>query len=103
MPTKPQDRKPKKATKYTFTVKGKTYSLPLASKGAEKVSGRVMRDALMGGQEGEMRLGFALLEACGAPQATVDVIYDLPVPACTRILAEWLALGDGDGASLPQS
>jgi hypothetical protein len=103
MPTTPQDRKPKKVTKYTFTTGGKTYSLPLASKGAENVSGRMMRDSLLGGDEGEMKLGFALLEACGADQAVIDVIYDLPVTKCLEILGDWLKLGDGDGASLPQS
>lgn len=103
MPTTPQDRKPKKATKFTFTVGSKTYTLPLASKGADKVPGRVMRDALMGGDEGEMKLGFALLEACGADPKVVDVLYDLPMPRCLKILGDWLKLGDGDGASLPQS
>lgn len=103
MPATPQDRKPKKVTRYTFTIKGKSYSLPLASKAAENIPGRVMRDALMGGDEGEMRLGFTLLEACGADRATVDAIYDLPSPECVRVLGEWIALGDGDGANLPQS
>lgn len=103
MPTTPQDRKPKKKTAFTFTVGAKSYTIPLASKGAEKVPGRVMRDALMGGDEGEAKLGFALLEACGAKQEAIDALYDLPTPRCMKILADWMKLGDGDGAGLPQS
>lgn len=102
MPTTPQDRKPRKVTRYTFTANGVEYSLPLASKGAEKISGRVLRDAAVS-EAGEARLGFVLLEACGAKQDAVDAILDLPAPECLRILGEWIDLGDGDGASLPQS
>lgn len=105
----PQDRRPKKKTttkakltKYEFTIDGETYTLPLATKGAEKLSGRVMRDAFMD-DDGEMKLGFALLEACGAAQAVVDMIYDLPAPECLKVIAGWMRFGDGDGASLPQS
>ena len=104
MPTQPQDRQPKKNAPYKFIgADKKSHTLPLASKGAEKVSGRVMRDALMDGDAGELKLGFAMLEACGASEAAVNAVYDLPSAECMEILGEWMSHGDGDGASVPQS
>lgn len=103
MPTTPQDRKPKKTGTFTFKAAGKTYTLPPASKGAEKVPGRVMRDALLDGDEGETRLGFLLLEACGAKQEAIDALYDLPAPAMLKLMGQWMQAGDGKGTSLPQS
>lgn len=103
MPTTPQDHKAKKATSFTFEAAGKKYTIPLPSVGAENVPGRAMRDALLDGDEGEARLGFLLLEACGAKQEAIDALYDLPTPAMLRVIGEWMRLGDGKGASLPQS
>lgn len=102
MPTTPQDRKPRKVTKFTFDIAGKPYTLPLASKAAAKVSGRALRDAALNGQEGQIALGFQMLDACGADQATIDAILDLPGPRTVQIIEDWLALGDGDGANLPE-
>lgn len=102
-PKAPQDHKTK-AKPFTFTgADGETHTLPLASEGAGKVSGRAMRDAVMGGDLGEMKLGFSLLEACGADQAAVDALYDLSSTDMLDVLGKWMAHGDGDGASVPQS
>lgn len=102
---KPQDHKPAKDALFTFTgADGKTYTLPLASNGTEKMTGRQMRDAVMdGGGLGELKLGYAMLEACGAPVAAVDAIYDLPNEETLKILGAWLSHGDGEGTSVPQS
>lgn len=103
-PRKPADHKPAKGTLFTFTGKdGKSHMLPLASAGAEKLSGRVMRDAFMDGTEGELRLGFTLLEVCGASQVIVDALYDLPALETMKILADWMNFGDGLGTPVPQS
>lgn len=102
-PRKPQDHKAKTAG-FTFTgADGKTHALPLASTGAEKLSGRVMRDAFMEGGSGELKLGFTLLETCGAPQATIGALYDLTAPDCMKVLGDWMSFGDGLGTSVPQS
>lgn len=101
---KPQDRKPAKGALFTFTGgDGKSYTLPLASKGTEKMTGRQMRDAVMSSGLGELRLGFSMLEACGASKAAVDAILDLPNEETLRVLADWMTHGDGQGASVPQS
>lgn len=100
---KPADRTPKRATKFTFVVDGKTYSLPLASKAAEKVTGRQTRDALMGGELGQIRLGFEMIESCGAEQKSLDALYDQSKDDTVQILHDWMTFGDGDGASVPQS
>ena len=104
-PKAPQDRHPAKGALFSFVGHdGKSHTLPLASEGAEKVSGRVMRDAFMGADSGgELKLGFAMLEACGAPQPVVDALYDLPSPECLKVLGEWMGHGDGQGTSAPQS
>lgn len=102
--TQPEDHKPK-PKKFTFKdADGKTRTLPFASDGAEKVSGRYTRDAIMS-EEGtaQMRLGFALLEACGAPQDVIDALYDLPSNTMIEVLGGWMEHGDGDGATVPQS
>jgi hypothetical protein len=99
----PADHKAK-PTPYKFEgADGKTYSLPFASKGREKITGRDMRDALMDGDAGKMKLGFLLLEACGAKVDAVDAIYDRPNNETIEILGEWMTHGDGDGASLGKS
>lgn len=100
----PQDRKPK-VKKYSFTgADGEERTLPFASEGASKVPGRITRDAIMGADDAaEIRLGFALLEACGAPKETEDALYDLPTDEMIRILGEWMEFGDGQGATVPQS
>ncbi len=99
----PQDRKPKKAKHFTFTVGEVTHSLPPASDGVENISGRALRDASMGGDEEQLRLGFSMLEACGAEQAAIDALYDLPASKMLENIRAWMTFGDGDGASVPQS
>ena len=100
----PQDRKPK-AEKFSFTdADGKSHALPLASVGASKVPGKFTRDAVMESDDAaELRLGFALLEACGAKQADIDALYSLPSEKMLQTLGEWMTHGDGDGATVPQS
>lgn len=102
-PRKPADHKTKPTP---FKFKGadnKQHTLPFASKGRERITGREMRDALMDGDAGKLKLGFVLLEACGAKDEAIDAIYDLPNARTLEILGEWMEYGDGDGASLPQS
>jgi hypothetical protein len=110
-PIQPADHK-KKPTPYKFQAPGvdkddkpitKTHTLPFASKGAEKLTGRDTRDALMGGDVGQLKLGFVMLEACGAKPEAIDALYGLPNSKCLEILGEWMSHGDGDGAQLPQS
>lgn len=80
MPKTPQDRKPKDAA-YSFTVtddgKARTYHLPAAETAVPKLSGRFLRDAYMDGEEGEMRLGFAMLEAVDADEGALDALYEI--------------------------
>lgn len=102
-PRKPADHNAKPKP-YTFNdAAGKPHALPFASKGRERLSGRDMRDALMDGDTGKVKLGFLLLEACGAKQEAIDAIYDRPNGDTLKILGEWMEHGDGDGASVPQS
>lgn len=107
----PEDHKAK-PTPYKFKAPGMdkydkpitvTHTLPFASKGAEKLTGRDTRDALMNGDVGQLKLGFVMLEACGAKPEAIDALYDLPNTKCLEILGEWMTHGDGDGGSVPQS
>jgi hypothetical protein len=100
MPAQPQDHQPKAAPFKFKGADGKNYTLPLASKGRAKLSGRDLRDAVMGGEIGQMAYLFKVLEAAGASSAALDALYDLPGDKTQTILAEWANHGDGDGASL---
>lgn len=98
----PADRQPRlKAGEYAFTHEGRTYKLPPASAAVGKISGQVFRDAVMGGDE--TKLSLTMLEACGAPKATLDVLYSKSAPDMLGIVAAWMNAGDGVGASLGES
>lgn len=101
----PEDHKTKPKP-YSFKGEGgKSYTLPFASKGAASVPGQVTRDAIMDRDDetAQMRLGFALLEACGASEAALAAVYAKPTSEMIDLLGEWMQHGDGEGAELPQS
>lgn len=106
MPEKtPQDRKPKASQEvYTFTVDGKTYKLPSASKASSKISGRILRNAALDGDEGQLALGFATLEAAGATEAAVNALYDMPAPETLEHLSAWMTFkASAEDASVGES
>lgn len=102
-PRKPQDHKPKAGGPFTFDHDGKTYEIAPPSDALTKIPGRALRDGLIGGEEGQMRFGFLLLEAVGLPQDTLDALYDKPAPEMLQIVESWLTSADLSGATLPQS
>src|SRR5690348_10508827 len=121
MPTTPQDRKPKAGGPYKFKAKVterddngemvekvKTFTLPSAAEGAAKVPGRYLRDASMNGEEGQMALGFATLEATGAAPEAINALYSLPVVEMMEHLEAWMrhkakpedaSVGESSGSS----
>ncbi len=92
-----------KAKTFTFKVGTKTYSLPLASKGKAALTGRDLRDALLGGDGGEFAYLIKALEAADPNQASLDALYSLKQDRMIAVLSDWAAFGDGDGASLGES
>lgn len=103
MPTTPQDHKTK-AKPFTFTGKdGKTYKLPLIAVGKGKLSGRDLRDATLGGEQGQLAYAFKILEAAEPAEAVLTALYDLPQDEMLDVLVAWGDHGDGDGASLGKS
>lgn len=102
-PRQPQDHKPKASAGFTFDHDGRTYSLPAPSQALGNLDGRALRDAMLGGQMGELQLAFRCLEAVGAEQEAVDAIYAKPVAETATIILEWLRSADLSGATLPQS
>lgn len=106
-PRKPQDRKPKADAAFKFTHKVgttvKTFTLPSARVGAKKVKGQILRDAAMDGTPmAQMRLGIAMLEACGATQEAIDALYDKDAGDMSTLLEAWMNRADGEG-TVPQS
>ncbi len=95
MPTTPKT--------FTFKAGTKSYSLPLASKGRKALSGRDLRDALIGGDDGQFAYLFKALEASKPSQAALDALYSLPQEEVVKIVVAWSEFGDGDGASLGES
>jgi hypothetical protein len=107
MPTqpvkRPADRKPK-IKPFTFTgADGKQHTLPPVSKGKGALTGRDLREATLGGVDGQLAYMFKVLEGAKPPAATLDAIYGLSQDAMMNVLGEWGEHGDGDGASLGES
>jgi hypothetical protein len=97
-PKQPTDHK--KPAKFTFDADGKTYTLPLATKGIDKLSGRDLREAALGGEAGQVAYLFKLLEAAEPSKAALEALYDMPQSKVMDVLQAWGEFGDGDGASL---
>lgn len=101
MPAQPKDRKPAKGEPFRFTdAKGKSHVLPLASKGREKMSGRDLRDAALGGEVGQLGYLLKVLEAAEPNKNALNALYDMPQNDMIDVLHAWGEHGDGDGASL---
>ena len=102
-PRKPQDRLPKAAeepTEYTFEHDGKTYSLPAAQTVADRVSGKVMRDAVMDGEEGQLRMSFFLLEELEGAEEAREALYAKPASEMLQIVEAWMKFKPKDGVTL---
>ena len=101
MPMQPTDHKPKKGAPFKFTASdGKSYTLPLASKGRAKLSGQDLRDATMGGTIEQMGYLFKALEAAEPKPDALAALYAMPQSEVMDVLSAWGEYGDGDGASL---
>lgn len=104
-PRKPQDRKPK-ATEapevFTFDHAGVTFALPSVETVAATVPGRTMRDAVMDGEEGQLRLAFYMLEKLELdPESkTLDALYEKPAPDMLKIVEAWMKFKPSAGVSL---
>jgi hypothetical protein len=102
---KPQDRlsKAPDAALYEFQWEGGTFSLPPADSAVDRISGRQLRDAYMDGDEGQMRLGFAMLDSIDAPEA-IAALYSMPAPTMLDHLAGWMETRTRpDGATVGES
>lgn len=98
MPAQPQDRK---GQPFKFTDRdGKSQTLPLASKGRAKMTGRDIRDASLGGDVGQLTYLIKILEAAEPSKRALDALYDMPQDDMLGVLGKWGDHGDGDGASL---
>ena len=96
----PQDRKPKASeVRYSFEWNGKMHHLPPAETGVDKVSGKVFRDSVMDGEAGQLRLGFAMLEAVDADSSALDALYDMPAPTMLDHIAAWMELRTDETAA----
>lgn len=104
MPKQPQDHKPPKGSPFRFTDgEGKRRTLPPVSIGANKLTGRDLRDASIGGEAGQMAYLFKVLEASEPTPAALDALYAMPQTDMMDVLTAWGEHGDGDGASLGES
>ena len=100
----PQDHKPKATAGFQFDgADGKSHTLPHPSGALMLLPGRTFRDALMDGEEGQLRLAFTCLELVvdeDADKVTLDALYDLPAPDMIEIVGSWFASADTSGATL---
>lgn len=75
---------------FTFEHDGKTFEIPSALTKYDQVPGRLVRDAYMDGDEGEMRLGFTLLEMVVTDEDVLDAFYAMPAPKMLTTFREWM-------------
>lgn len=102
-PRKPQDRKPKaieQPTTFTFDHAGKTHELPPVESVAALVPGRTMRDAVMDGEEGQLRLAFFMLEKLEGAEEAIDALYSKPAPEMLELVQGWMTFKPAAGVSL---
>lgn len=85
---------------FTFTADGESHSLPLASEGRKRLTGRDFRDAMLDGDSGEWAYLLKALEAAGPDEDSLEAFYSLPQSEMTDLLYKWSQHGDGDGTSL---
>jgi hypothetical protein len=100
---KPQDRKPKAsdpAEIFTFEHEDKTYELPAASTVAAQIPGQVMRDAVMQGEEGQLRLSFFMLERLEGAEEAIKALYAKPAGEMLHIVEGWTTFKPKSGVSL---
>ena len=102
----PTDHKPREdePRNYTFEWDGSAYTLPPPDSAVDKIPGQVLRDAYMEGEEGQMRLGFAMLEHVEADPAALDALYSLPAPEMLDHLQKWMEVrSEATSATVPES
>jgi len=101
-PRKPQDRKPKAVVPDTFTFEHaeETYTLPPVESVAALVPGRTMRDAVMDGEEGQLRLAFFMLEKLEDSAGAIDALYSKPAPEMLELVQGWMTFKPAGGVSL---
>jgi len=75
---------------FTFEHDGEVYSIPSALTKYDQVPGKLIRDAYMDGDDGEMRLGFTLLEMVDADPAAIEALYELPAPEMLATFKDWM-------------
>jgi hypothetical protein len=75
---------------FTFEHDGETFEIPSALTKYGEVPGRLIRDAYMDGDDGEMRLGFTLLEMVDADPNAIDALYAKPAPEMLDVFRDWM-------------
>lgn len=102
----PEDHRPKKQAPalYSFDANGRTWTLPPGEDAVPLIPGKLLRDAYMDGEAGQMRLGFAMLEHVEAEPGAVEALYGLPAPEMLDHLAKWMEVrSTDDAATVPES
>jgi hypothetical protein len=102
-PRKPQDRKPKAAEQpleFTFEHGDETFTLAPIATVAELVSGRMMRDAVMAGEEGQLRMSFFMLEKLEGADEAIEALYSKPASEMLPIVEAWMKFKTPNGVNL---
>lgn len=101
-PRKPQDHKPKAeaAAVFTFEHDEKTYTLPPVETVAKRVSGQMMRDAVMDGDEGQLRMSFFMLEQLEDSKEAINALYSMPASDMLPLIEAWMKFKAPSGVNL---
>jgi hypothetical protein len=107
MPKPPRNTPPEPSietgTDFVFTIGDATYHLPPVQTAIATLPGKYLRDAYMDGANGDVRLGFAMLENADVDEAIVAAIYDVPGPRMLSIISDWMQYTPANEATVPES
>lgn len=99
MPEKKPTDHQSKAEGYTFTHKGKRYTLPDFTEQRGRIPGGVVMDALMdpNSELAEVRLALSALQVSNVPAKTMAALREMPADDMFTIVGEWM--GETGGSS----
>ena len=79
---------------FRFEHDGRTHVLPPASDGAANIPAGTVLDAVESGDEmSQLRLGWAMLKACGPSPEAIEALRAMPMTRFGEVIGKWMKHG----------